>query len=152
SLLAVNILCAALKKYPWKRHQTGFLITHAGLLVLVFGGLLTTLGGVEGQMVLIDSDDPEIQQGLRMANKADTIQLANQHQLEVYRLPADLPRQDRDLMRDVLRVVEGGLEAGKELKERLGDNYKAFSLTPGSFAWHADEHFKPQLPWGLRFL
>src|SRR5262249_34909427 len=32
-LLAVNILCAALKKFPWKRHQTGFLITHAGLLV-----------------------------------------------------------------------------------------------------------------------
>src|SRR5262245_29654809 len=27
--LAVNILCAALKKYPWKRHQIGFLITHA---------------------------------------------------------------------------------------------------------------------------
>src|SRR5262245_13557433 len=24
-LLAVNVLCAALKKYPWKRHQTGFL-------------------------------------------------------------------------------------------------------------------------------
>src|SRR5262249_1452796 len=29
--LGVNILCAALKKWPWRRHQTGFLITHAGL-------------------------------------------------------------------------------------------------------------------------
>src|SRR5262249_50315527 len=61
--LAVNVLCAALKKYPWKRHQTGFLITHAGLLVLVFGGLLTTLGGVEGEMRMIDTDNREIQQG-----------------------------------------------------------------------------------------
>src|SRR4051794_3068466 len=59
--LAVNILCAALKKFPWKRHQVGFLITHTGLLVLVFGGLLTNLGGVEGKMLLIDSDKAEIQ-------------------------------------------------------------------------------------------
>ena len=60
ALLAVNVLCAALKKYPWKRHQAGFLITHAGLLVLVFGGLLTLLCGVEGQMVLIDTPDPAL--------------------------------------------------------------------------------------------
>ena len=186
-LLAVNILCAALKKYPWKRHQIGFLITHAGLIVLVFGGLLTTLGGVEGQMMLIDSDNRSIQQGLRMANKADTIQLANQQQLEIFRLPAIEARsasegtnearsasegtnearsasegtpslalraskQNRELLREVLQVIEGGIEAGKGLKEKLGDNYRTFSLTPGSFAWHADEHFKPELPWGLRFL
>ena len=150
--LAVNILCAALKKYPWKRHQTGFLITHLGLITLVFGGLLTTLGGVEGQMMMIDSDNPEIQQALHMANKADTLQLANQQQVEVYRLPADLPRSDPQLLRDILQVVEGGVEAGKELKQRLANHYWAFSLTPGSFAWHADEHFKPQLPWGVRFL
>jgi hypothetical protein len=151
-LLAVNILCAALKKYPWKRHQTGFLITHAGLIILVFGGLLTTLGGIEGQMVLIDSDNRAIQESLRMANKADTIQLANQQQLEIFRLPADLPKQDRELLRDILQVIEGGIEAGKGLREKLGDNYRSFSLSPGSFAWHADEHFKPELPWGLRLL
>src|SRR5438128_5830463 len=42
-VLAANVLAAALKKYPWQRHQTGFLVTHAGLLVLLFGGLLTAL-------------------------------------------------------------------------------------------------------------
>src|SRR5262245_40012126 len=41
--LAANVLGAALKKYPWKKSQTGFLITHSGLLVLVFGGLFTTV-------------------------------------------------------------------------------------------------------------
>src|SRR5262249_51891492 len=55
ALLAVNVTCAALKKYPWKRHQTGFLITHFGLLLLLAGGLLTSLFGVEGQVVLIDT-------------------------------------------------------------------------------------------------
>ena len=34
--------------------QQGFLITHAGLLVLVSGGLLTVLGGTDGQMLMID--------------------------------------------------------------------------------------------------
>ncbi len=33
-LLAVNIFCAAAIRFPWKRYQTGFVITHIGLLVL----------------------------------------------------------------------------------------------------------------------
>ena len=32
AFLAVNILCAALIRFPWKKRQTGFVITHAGLL------------------------------------------------------------------------------------------------------------------------
>ena len=44
SLLAANILCAALKKFPWKRHQTGFLITHAGLLIVIGGSWWAALG------------------------------------------------------------------------------------------------------------
>src|SRR3954469_10074666 len=31
--LGANILCAALIRFPWKKRQTGFVITHAGLLV-----------------------------------------------------------------------------------------------------------------------
>lgn len=32
AFLGRNILCAALIRYPWKKHQRGFVITHAGLL------------------------------------------------------------------------------------------------------------------------
>lgn len=53
-LLGINILFAALKKWPWKRHQTGFLITHVGLLMLVAGGMVTNLTGMHGSMVLVD--------------------------------------------------------------------------------------------------
>src|SRR5207249_3566657 len=49
-LLGINIFCAAAKKWPWKRYQIGFLITHVGLLTLVTGGILTSLGGTSGQM------------------------------------------------------------------------------------------------------
>lgn len=54
-LLFVNILFAAVKKWPWKRHQIGFLVTHLGLLTLIGGGAMTVLGGVSGRMILVDS-------------------------------------------------------------------------------------------------
>jgi hypothetical protein len=57
ALLGVNIFVAAAKKWPWRRHQTGFLITHAGLLTLVAGGLLDSLAGTSGTLTLVDSDD-----------------------------------------------------------------------------------------------
>ena len=37
AFLAINIFCAASIRYPWKRRQTGFVVTHIGLLVLIFG-------------------------------------------------------------------------------------------------------------------
>ncbi|MBX7165564.1 MAG: cytochrome c biogenesis protein ResB [Pirellulales bacterium] len=52
--LAVNIFCAAAIRYPWKRHQTGFVITHIGLLVLLFGCLLSRNGGIDAQMPLFE--------------------------------------------------------------------------------------------------
>src|SRR5262245_59807361 len=54
-LLGLNVTCAALKKWPWQRHQTGFLVTHAGLITLVAGGLIDSLFGASGMMVLVDS-------------------------------------------------------------------------------------------------
>jgi hypothetical protein len=61
ALLGVNILFAAVKKWPWKKHQTGFLITHVGLLTLVTGGLVGGWG-VRGVMSLVDSEDPSFLQ------------------------------------------------------------------------------------------
>ncbi len=54
TLIGTNVLCAALIRYPWKRRQIGFLITHAGLLVL-FGGALYSLKVCdEGQVGLVE--------------------------------------------------------------------------------------------------
>lgn len=52
ALLATNILAAALIRFPWKRHQVGFVVTHAGLLVLLAGAVQTFLWGIEGQVIL----------------------------------------------------------------------------------------------------
>ncbi len=151
-LLGLNILCAALKKFPWKRHQVGFLITHAGLIVLVLGGLLTNLGGVEGSMSLLDTDNDDIQQAFRIAGRSDTIQLTDRHQVEVYRVPRERARQDTKLLKDIVDMVNGGLEMGDSLEKRLEGHHWSWGLAPGSFAWHSDRYLKPEMPAALASL
>jgi hypothetical protein len=55
ALLGLNVLCAALSRYPWKRHQTGFVVTHLGILVILFGSWLTQRFGVDGNLPVIES-------------------------------------------------------------------------------------------------
>lgn len=54
TLLGVNVLAAALVRIPWKRHQTGFLIVHAGILVLLLGCWISWLWGVNAQLALFE--------------------------------------------------------------------------------------------------
>ncbi|PHS03390.1 MAG: hypothetical protein COA78_17975 [Blastopirellula sp.] len=49
-LLAVNIFCAASIRYPWKKHQTGFVITHIGLMTLLFSGVVSRIKGIDSQV------------------------------------------------------------------------------------------------------
>ena len=149
-LLAVNVLFAAVKKFPWKKHQTGFLITHAGLLVLLLGGLLTTLGGLDGKMLLIDTENTEIQNFFSLPNQSDRIQLPGQHQIEVYRLPRSAAHDPATL--EVLQALDHGQELSPKLLARWPGKHWALSFLPGPFTWHADEHSQPDLPLHLRAL
>jgi hypothetical protein len=54
ALLALNIFCAAAIRYPWSRRQTGFVITHIGLLTLLFGCWLSRRGGIDAQMPIFE--------------------------------------------------------------------------------------------------
>ena len=53
-LLAVNVLGAMLIRIPWKLRQTGFVVTHAGILVLMAGCLLTRQYGIEAQLPIYE--------------------------------------------------------------------------------------------------
>lgn len=53
-LLALNVLCAALIRFPWKKSQTGFLVTHAGLLLILGGSLATRLYGVDANVSILE--------------------------------------------------------------------------------------------------
>lgn len=53
-LLGVNIFFAAIGKWPWKRHQIGFVTTHCGLLVLLAGSIQSFMYGVEAHVTLAE--------------------------------------------------------------------------------------------------
>src|SRR5262245_34733449 len=61
-LLAANIFCAAAKKWPWQRHQTGFIITHIGLLTLISGGVVDSVFGTTGSTVLTSAPGGRVPQ------------------------------------------------------------------------------------------
>lgn len=53
-LLGLNVLCAALIRFPWSKKQTGFVITHAGIIVLLLGCALTRKSGIDAQLPVFE--------------------------------------------------------------------------------------------------
>jgi hypothetical protein len=56
AFLGMNILCAALIRFPWRWRQTGFVVTHAGLLTVLAGSLYSVRTGDEGQVGMLEGD------------------------------------------------------------------------------------------------
>ncbi len=55
-LLGLNVLCATLIRFPWKRYQTGFVITHLGILALLLGCWVQWVWGIQGVMVIYEGE------------------------------------------------------------------------------------------------
>ena len=68
-LLALNILAATIVRFPWRRGHRGFLLAHAGVLVLLAGAMLSFVAGVEGQL------------SLEEGQSGDTLVMADRNQL-----------------------------------------------------------------------
>ncbi|NQT36933.1 MAG: cytochrome c biogenesis protein ResB [Planctomycetes bacterium] len=58
SLLAGNVVVAMLLKLPWKRRHIGFLVAHAGLLVLMAGSFQTFVAGIDGHVQVVEGGPP----------------------------------------------------------------------------------------------
>jgi len=54
--LGINVLCAALSRLPWKRHHIGFVVTHAGIIVILIGSFITQKWGIDGSMALAEGE------------------------------------------------------------------------------------------------
>ncbi len=52
ALLAVNITAVLFDRWPWKRHHVAFVLAHVGILILLFGSVLTYVFGIDGSMIL----------------------------------------------------------------------------------------------------
>jgi len=55
-LLGVNVLMSALVRLPWKRRHLGFLLTHAGILVVMGGFVVSHFWGVESRLHLFEGN------------------------------------------------------------------------------------------------
>ena len=57
-LLAANLTVSAFSRWPWKKHHVAFLVTHLGIIVLLFGSLIGRIWGIEGTITLFKGEPP----------------------------------------------------------------------------------------------
>src|SRR5207248_2824734 len=79
-LLALNLIASAFSRMPWKKHHTGFLITHLGIILVLAGAYMGRVCGVEGTMVLQKGEEPEHllvvdERVLQIAENADSARI-----------------------------------------------------------------------------
>ena len=53
-LLAVNITVSMMLRYPWKTHQTGFVLAHIGVLLILAGSLASLHFGLDAHLALYE--------------------------------------------------------------------------------------------------
>ncbi len=52
--LALNVLASAFVRFPWKKHQTGFVLAHLGILSILAGAWATRSFGVDARISLAE--------------------------------------------------------------------------------------------------
>ena len=57
--LALNLLCAAFTRWPWQRKHAGFVITHAGIILMLTGAVVGRIWGFEAFVTLDKTRPPE---------------------------------------------------------------------------------------------
>jgi len=55
-LVFINIFFATWLRYPFKRHQTGFVFTHVGILTILLGAFWTRQVGQEGMLSMFEGE------------------------------------------------------------------------------------------------
>jgi hypothetical protein len=57
--LALNLLCAAFTRWPWQRKHLGFVVTHAGIILMLTGAVIGKTLGFEAFVTLDKTKPPE---------------------------------------------------------------------------------------------
>lgn len=57
--LGANLTCSAFMRWPWKKHHTGFLLTHLGIITVMVGAIIGWIWGIEGTMTLFKNSAPD---------------------------------------------------------------------------------------------
>ncbi len=112
-LLGLNVFCAGMSRWPWKRHHSGFLTVHLGILIILAGSLITLFWGYEGQLII-----PEGEARSRFFLKESSLYFYDPSNGNLAELPADFqfdppsvvePVGDK-VLNDILVKADGYLE------------------------------------------
>jgi hypothetical protein len=57
-LLVVNLIAVILDRWPWKPRHAAFIFAHIGIIIIIYGALLTQLFGIDGTVRLTRSTTP----------------------------------------------------------------------------------------------
>jgi cytochrome c-type biogenesis protein CcsB len=60
ALLGINLVCSLWERWPWGRFRIGFVLTHASMVVILLGSLMTYLFKVEGQLALWEGQESNV--------------------------------------------------------------------------------------------
>jgi hypothetical protein len=58
-VLALNLLCAAFTRWPWQKKHIGFVVTHAGIILMLTGAVVGKIWGFEAFVTLDKTKPPE---------------------------------------------------------------------------------------------
>ena len=49
-LLCINLVGVMVNRWPWRRHHTGFLLAHIGIIITILGAWVTKEFGIDGSL------------------------------------------------------------------------------------------------------
>lgn len=55
-VLGINLFTSMMMRYPWKKHQAGFVTTHIGIIIILAGSLYSFFNGVDGSIAITEGD------------------------------------------------------------------------------------------------
>lgn len=93
-VLLINLIAAHTKRFRWAWRKLGIHLTHAGLIIMLAGGLFTDLFAIESHMRLANGDSKNYSEDPRMVELA-VIDTANPDYDQVTAIPEALLRRKR---------------------------------------------------------
>jgi len=122
-LLAANVLAAMLVRVPFRRDQTGFVITHVGILVTLTGSLITYRWGERGWLNLVEGSSSS-----QMVTSCQAVSVESDGSLQEFPLKLNPSKPSRGLPRRLATIFGVEFTAQRYLpNSRWDDGYQPAS-------------------------